>query len=229
MIQIVSLIGEVVSRNDKGNLIVNVHTHYVTPENLVVKDAYVILSPTKYVNGPKFEKPDKGNLIYAQGRFKANDFGSPFISPEGEGVFYMAADELNLLARVADEERDSDHFEIVLVGNLGRDPETRYTATGKEFTTASIATNHKSADEEYTTWFKLAAWITTKLGQMKKGGRLFAVGSPRFDEQTGGPLVWQTQAGEDRSNYEINIRRLIPLEKVEQQAQSHYDEPEIPF
>lgn len=51
----------------------------------------------------------------------------------------------------------------MLIGHLGRDPEMRYTATGKPVTTFSLATNRtwQSADGERhneTEWFNVVAW-----------------------------------------------------------------------
>jgi single-strand DNA-binding protein len=52
---------------------------------------------------------------------------------------------------------------IQLIGNLGRDPETKYTPTGKKVTTFTLAVDRrwKSADGEtkaVTDWFLLEAW-----------------------------------------------------------------------
>ncbi|GAB4523080.1 MAG: hypothetical protein Fur0018_05630 [Anaerolineales bacterium] len=56
-----------------------------------------------------------------------------------------------------------------LIGYLGRDPETRYTSTGKPFTTFSVAVTRrwKGADgnaKEATDWFNIEAW--GKLGEI---------------------------------------------------------------
>lgn len=53
---------------------------------------------------------------------------------------------------------------IMLIGNLGRDPEMSYTPNGKAITKFSLAVNRRSRDRETgerkdeTTWFNIIAW-----------------------------------------------------------------------
>jgi len=52
---------------------------------------------------------------------------------------------------------------LVLVGNLGRDPEMRYTPNGAAVTSFSVATSRRyaAADgtmKEETTWFRVSVW-----------------------------------------------------------------------
>lgn len=53
---------------------------------------------------------------------------------------------------------------IMLIGNLGRDPEMSYTQSGKAVTKFSLAVNRRSKDpatgerREETTWFNIVAW-----------------------------------------------------------------------
>ncbi len=51
---------------------------------------------------------------------------------------------------------------IIVIGNLGRDPEMRYTASGQSVTSFSIATNRKftvgGEQREETDWFNVSAW-----------------------------------------------------------------------
>ena len=52
---------------------------------------------------------------------------------------------------------------VMIIGNLGRDPEMRYTAGGRPVTSFSVATSHsyKSGDgerREKTEWFNVVAW-----------------------------------------------------------------------
>ncbi len=58
---------------------------------------------------------------------------------------------------------------VVIVGNLGRDPEMRYTPSGVPVTTFSVAVNRKWKSQdgeprEKTTWFRVKAW--RKLGEL---------------------------------------------------------------
>src|ERR1044072_8118605 len=55
---------------------------------------------------------------------------------------------------------------IILVGNLGRDPELRYTAQGTPVCSFSMATNERRKDrngemQDHTTWFRITLWKST--------------------------------------------------------------------
>lgn len=86
---------------------------------------------------------------------------------------------------------------VQLIGNLGRDPEARFTATGKKFATFTVAVNRtwKSAEgerQEATDWFLVNAW--GKLGEncleyLKKGRLVFIEGrlrSERWEDKDSG-------------------------------------------
>jgi len=55
---------------------------------------------------------------------------------------------------------------IMLIGNLGRDPEMSYTQSGKAVTKFTMAVNRRrknretGAQEEETQWFNIVAWTT---------------------------------------------------------------------
>ena len=73
---------------------------------------------------------------------------------------------------------------ITIVGNLGKDPEQRYTATGRKMTTFSVASNHEWTDatgekRESTSWFNAEVW--NGVGEacfkyLKKGRRVLIQG-----------------------------------------------------
>lgn len=82
---------------------------------------------------------------------------------------------------------------VQLIGYLGRDPETRYTPTGKKVTTFTLGVTErwKSDGElkEYTEWFNLEAW--GRLGEicqeyLRKGSLVYIEGrlrTDRYEEQ----------------------------------------------
>ena len=100
---------------------------------------------------------------------------------------------------------------IIIVGNLGRDPEMRYTPSGQPVTNLSVATNRKwtSADGtpgEETIWFRVTAW--GKLGEtcnqyLSKGRQVLVEGRLRPDPNTGGPRIWTRQDGTSGASFEI--------------------------
>ncbi|HEY4688844.1 MAG TPA: single-stranded DNA-binding protein [Anaerolineae bacterium] len=86
---------------------------------------------------------------------------------------------------------------VQLIGNLGRDPEARFTATGKKYATFSVAVNRtwKSAEgekQEATDWFLVNAWgklADICLDYLKKGRLVFIEGrlrSERWEDKDSG-------------------------------------------
>ena len=78
---------------------------------------------------------------------------------------------------------------VQLIGNLGKDPETRFTPTGKKVAHFSLAVNRrwKSAGEtkEYTEWINVEAW--GRLGEviqeyLKKGSLVYIEGRLKTDK-----------------------------------------------
>jgi len=100
---------------------------------------------------------------------------------------------------------------IIIMGNLGADPEMRYTPSGTPVTNFSVATNRKwtNADGtpgEETIWFRVTAW--GKLGEtcnqyLSKGRQVFVEGRMNPDPETGGPRIWTGQDGVARASFEI--------------------------
>ncbi|MGD9662386.1 MAG: single-stranded DNA-binding protein [Porticoccaceae bacterium] len=94
---------------------------------------------------------------------------------------------------------------VILVGNLGQDPETRYMPNGNAVTNASIATSDTWKDkqtgqqQERTEWHRVVFF--NKLGEiagqyLKKGSKVYIEGSLRTRK-------WQGQDGSDRYTTEI--------------------------
>jgi single-strand DNA-binding protein len=81
---------------------------------------------------------------------------------------------------------------IIIVGNLGRDPETRHTPQGNVVCKFSVATSdrRKGADgqtEETTTWFRVSVWgRQAELAQeyLTKGRQVYVEGRLRLEEYT---------------------------------------------
>lgn len=68
---------------------------------------------------------------------------------------------------------------VQLLGNVGREPEARYTASGKAVTTFSVATSQKYQDKEQTEWHSCVTW--EKLAELcaqyvTKGMRVYVEG-----------------------------------------------------
>jgi single-strand DNA-binding protein len=101
---------------------------------------------------------------------------------------------------------------IIIVGNVGRDPEMRYTPSGQAVTSFSVATNRAYTNNngeqiKETTWFRVSAWgkqAETCNQYLKKGSKVLVEGRLTADAATGGPRIWQAQDGTSRASFEVN-------------------------
>ena len=105
---------------------------------------------------------------------------------------------------------------MMIIGNLGADPELRYTPSGKAVTNLRVAVNNRSrgADGEWqeeTQWFRVELWdqaAERAAEQFRKGNKVFAEGQLRVREYEGND-------GQKRSSVEIRFARVISLERRE--------------
>jgi len=83
---------------------------------------------------------------------------------------------------------------VIVVGNLGADPETRYTASGTPITTLSVATSEQWTDkqsgqkQERTEWHRVKMFgrlAEIAAEYLKKGRQVYIEGSLRTDKYTG--------------------------------------------
>ncbi|OQY25979.1 MAG: hypothetical protein B6I34_00910 [Anaerolineaceae bacterium 4572_32.1] len=100
---------------------------------------------------------------------------------------------------------------ITIIGNLGKDPEMRYTANGTPVTSFSVATNRRWKNDdgskgEETVWFRVSAWrgLAEICNQyLSKGRQVFVEGRLQPDKATGGPRIWTGNDGQPRASFEI--------------------------
>jgi single-strand DNA-binding protein len=94
---------------------------------------------------------------------------------------------------------------VILVGNLGRDPELRYTPQGTPVCSFSMATNERRKDktgemQDQTTWFKVTLWgrqAETASQYLTKGKPVYIEGRLRVEE-------WTDRDGKPRHTLEVN-------------------------
>ncbi len=94
---------------------------------------------------------------------------------------------------------------ITLVGNLGRDPELRYTPQGTPVCSFTMATNERRKDragenQDVTTWFKITLWgrqAETAAQYLTKGRPVYIEGRLRVEE-------WTDKDGRQRHTLEVN-------------------------
>ena len=93
---------------------------------------------------------------------------------------------------------------VILVGRLGRDPETRYTGSGQAVANFSMATDESYKDrngerQKRTEWHKIVVWgKQAEIAQqyLKKGSLVFIEGRIQSRE-------WQDKEGQKRTSFEI--------------------------
>ena len=103
---------------------------------------------------------------------------------------------------------------VILIGNLGNDPEVRYTPTGTAVTTVSLATSETWKDkqsgegQERTEWHRAVFFgrLAEVVGEyLKRGSKAFVEGSLRTRK-------WQDKNGQDRYTTEIVASDLQMLD-----------------
>jgi single-strand DNA-binding protein len=98
---------------------------------------------------------------------------------------------------------------IILVGNLGRDPELRYTPQGTPVCSFTMATNEKRKDRsgemaDVTTWFRVTLWgrqAETASQYLTKGRPVYIEGRLRIEE-------WSDRDGKNRYTLEVHATDL---------------------
>lgn len=132
---------------------------------------------------------------------------------------------------------------IIIVGNLGREPEMRYTPGGKAVTNLNVATNRQYTASDgtkvkETIWFRISAWgnMAEVCNQyLHKGSKVLVEGRLVPDPETGGPRIYTRQNGSAGASFEISaqtVRFLSSRGEVEGEAHEDGDtveEENIPF
>ena len=121
---------------------------------------------------------------------------------------------------------------VIIVGNLGNDPETRFMPSGGAVTNASIATSevwkdkNTGEDKELTEWHRVVFMDRGKfeLGRiageyLKKGSKVYVEGSLRTRK-------WQDQAGNDKYSTEIMVSEMQMLDSKPQGGQQQQPQPQ---
>lgn len=127
---------------------------------------------------------------------------------------------------------------IIVVGNLGRDPELRFTPQGTPVCTFSVASNERRKDrtgeqQDLTTWFRVTVWgkqAETVSKYLTRGRSVYVEGRLHVEE-------WTDKEGKQRYTLELNAsdvqfidgggaseREGIPVRQVAQQQQAGRNE-----
>jgi single-strand DNA-binding protein len=103
---------------------------------------------------------------------------------------------------------------VILVGNLGRDPETRYTPNGTMNVQFSLAVSRRfrdssGQDQDRTTWFRVTAWgkLAETVDRLSQSGYL-AKGKQVYVEGRLESREYKDQQGETRFSLDVNATEL---------------------
>ncbi len=105
---------------------------------------------------------------------------------------------------------------LILVGNLGKDPELRYAPNGDAVANLNLATNRKFTDKsgqvvKETTWFRISVWgkqAENANQYLKKGSLILVEGRLQADKATGGPRVFSKQDGSSGASFEVTASEV---------------------
>jgi single-strand DNA-binding protein len=110
---------------------------------------------------------------------------------------------------------------VMIIGNLGRDPEMRYTPNGRPVTEFSVAVNQSTKNQqtgdwvEATDWFRVTVWgdrAERTAEQLRKGHRVFVEGRFRTRE-------YETRDGVKRTSLEVTADSVVSLEARDRDAE----------
>jgi single-strand DNA-binding protein len=103
---------------------------------------------------------------------------------------------------------------VILVGNLGSDPEMRYTPSGKAVTSFRMATNRRyttpaGESKEETDWFRVSVWGK----QAEQVNQFLSKGRQVYVEGRLHARSWEGQDGQMRTSLEVTADRVLFLGK----------------
>ncbi|HKG19038.1 MAG TPA: single-stranded DNA-binding protein [Candidatus Limnocylindrales bacterium] len=117
---------------------------------------------------------------------------------------------------------------VMIIGNLGADPEMRYTPNGRPVTQFNVAVNQSTKNQqsgewvEATDWFRVSVWgdrAERAAENLRKGNRVFVEGRFKTREFEG-------RDGQKRTSLEITADSLVNLEKrVREEGEGQFAAP----
>ena len=118
---------------------------------------------------------------------------------------------------------------MMIIGNLGADPELRYTPSGKAVTNLRVAVNdnRKGPDGQWieeTLWMRVEVWdqaAERAAEQLRKGHKVYAEGQLRAREYDGSD-------GQKRTSLELRFARVVSLERRDRDASFAVESGEEP-
>jgi len=113
---------------------------------------------------------------------------------------------------------------IIIVGNLGGDPELRYMESGKAVCSFSLASSNTiktgSESKKETIWWKVSVFGASAEAcnnHLKKGAKVLVEGHMKPDAETGCPHVYQKKDGSFGASYEVTASTVKFLSAKEEE------------
>ena len=111
----------------------------------------------------------------------------------------------------------------MIIGNLGRDPEMRYTPSGQAVTQFTVATNRNYRDQQgewqkETEWFRVVVWgqqAERTAEYLRKGNKVYVEGRIQTRQ-------WEDQSGQKRYTTEVVANQVTSLERRERDESDEF-------
>ena len=125
----------------------------------------------------------------------------------------------------------------VIVGQVGKDAEMRYTPSGTAVTSFSVAVDRSYKDKngemhKKTIWYRVQVWgkLAEICAKIAKGEKLLVEGELEPDEN-GGPRVWTKQDGTPAASFELkaNEIKFLSAKTDKQTVKDEAKDEEFPF
>ena len=114
---------------------------------------------------------------------------------------------------------------LIFIGNLGSNPEQRFTPSGDPVTTFSVATSRKYGETDETTWFRVSVWgkqAEACSQYLHKGSKVLVEGALKADAQ-GNPRTYERKDGTWGASFEVVASAVKFLSGKDEPAE------EVPF
>jgi single-strand DNA-binding protein len=118
---------------------------------------------------------------------------------------------------------------VMIIGNLGRDPEMRYTPSGQAVTQFTVAVNRNyrgqdGAWQEETEWFRVVAWaqLAERVAEnLRKGMKVYVEGRLQTRQ-------WEDQQGQKRYTTELVANQVTNLDRRQREEGEGGGAPAFP-
>ena len=135
------------------------------------------------------------------------------------------------------------YHQLIIVGNVGKEPEMRYTSAGQAVTSFSVATNHQHTNSggekvKETVWFRVTTWgkqAEVNKQYVKKGMKVLVEGRLSADKETGGPKIWNKSDGTPSASFEVTAQTVRFLSSTNGMVEAAHEvggqtaDDEMPF